>query len=97
MGSGGGTGFGSPQGWGRSPAEPGVEAPPRPAPPQHKRPGKGQRQPSPKRSPDPAESNEFSSFLYWRAPLPSIEDELQELLVSCRVPLLAASAALPPG
>ncbi|XP_009877627.1 PREDICTED: RNA-binding protein NOB1, partial [Apaloderma vittatum] len=28
----------------------------------------------------PSESDEFSSFLYWRAPLPSIEDELQELL-----------------
>ncbi|NWZ28305.1 NOB1 protein, partial [Asarcornis scutulata] len=49
-------------------------------PRKHKRPGKGQRQHSPERSPDPAESNEFSSFLYWRPPLPSIEDELQELL-----------------
>ncbi|XP_059680882.1 RNA-binding protein NOB1 [Gavia stellata] len=28
----------------------------------------------------PSESDEFSSFLYWRAPLPSIEEELQELL-----------------
>uniref|UniRef100_A0A8C6Z330 RNA-binding protein NOB1 n=1 Tax=Nothoprocta perdicaria TaxID=30464 RepID=A0A8C6Z330_NOTPE len=28
----------------------------------------------------PAESPEFSSFLYWRAPLPSIEEDLQELL-----------------
>uniref|UniRef100_A0A493U1B2 NIN1 (RPN12) binding n=1 Tax=Anas platyrhynchos platyrhynchos TaxID=8840 RepID=A0A493U1B2_ANAPP len=79
-GGGGGAGFGSPQGGGRSPAEPGVEAPPRPAPPQHKRPGKGRRQHSPERSPDPPESNEFGSFLYWRPPLPSIEDELQELL-----------------
>lgn len=89
--------FGSPQGGGRSPAEPGVEAPPRPAPPQHKRPGKGRRQHSPERSPDPPESNEFGSFLYWRPPLPSIEDELQELLVSCRAPLLAVPAALAPG
>ncbi|XP_009892375.1 PREDICTED: RNA-binding protein NOB1 [Charadrius vociferus] len=47
---------------------------------QHKRPGKGQHQPSPERSTVPSESDEFSSFLYWRAPLPSIEDELQELL-----------------
>ena len=50
-------------------------------PPQHKRPGKGQREPSPERSTVPSESDEFSSFLYWRAPLPSIEEELQELLV----------------
>ncbi|XP_040427621.1 RNA-binding protein NOB1 isoform X2 [Cygnus olor] len=49
-------------------------------PGKHKRPGKGQRQPSPERSQEPPESNEFSSFLYWRTPLPSIEDELQELL-----------------
>uniref|UniRef100_A0A8D0FJA1 RNA-binding protein NOB1 n=1 Tax=Strix occidentalis caurina TaxID=311401 RepID=A0A8D0FJA1_STROC len=31
--------------------------------------------------PVPSESDEFSSFLYWRTPLPSIEEELQELLV----------------
>uniref|UniRef100_A0A8B9BEH5 RNA-binding protein NOB1 n=1 Tax=Anser brachyrhynchus TaxID=132585 RepID=A0A8B9BEH5_9AVES len=49
-------------------------------PSKHKRPGKGQRQPSPERSQEPPESNEFGSFLYWRTPLPSIEDELQELL-----------------
>ncbi|XP_075571544.1 RNA-binding protein NOB1 [Pelecanus crispus] len=36
--------------------------------------------PSPERSAVPSESDEFSSFLYWRAPLPSIEEELQELL-----------------
>ncbi|KFR11361.1 RNA-binding protein NOB1, partial [Opisthocomus hoazin] len=47
---------------------------------QHKHPGKGQHQPSPERSTVPAESDEFSSFIYWRAPLPSIEEELQELL-----------------
>uniref|UniRef100_A0A8D0KYJ4 RNA-binding protein NOB1 n=1 Tax=Strix occidentalis caurina TaxID=311401 RepID=A0A8D0KYJ4_STROC len=35
-----------------------------------------------KRSPVPSESDEFSSFLYWRTPLPSIEEELQELLKS---------------
>uniref|UniRef100_A0A8B9NR34 RNA-binding protein NOB1 n=1 Tax=Apteryx owenii TaxID=8824 RepID=A0A8B9NR34_APTOW len=49
-------------------------------PSKHKRPGKGQRLPSPERSPVPAESPEFSSFLYWRNPLPSIEEDLQELL-----------------
>uniref|UniRef100_A0A8B9N2A9 RNA-binding protein NOB1 n=1 Tax=Accipiter nisus TaxID=211598 RepID=A0A8B9N2A9_9AVES len=36
--------------------------------------------PSPEKSTVPAESDEFSSFLYWRAPLPSIEEELQELV-----------------
>uniref|UniRef100_A0A8D0GE36 NIN1 (RPN12) binding n=1 Tax=Sphenodon punctatus TaxID=8508 RepID=A0A8D0GE36_SPHPU len=30
-----------------------------------------------------AEDPKFSSFLYWRPPLPSIEEDLQELLVSC--------------
>lgn len=50
-------------------------------PQQHKPPGEGQRQPSPDRSTVPSESDEFSSFLYWRAPLPNIEEELQELLV----------------
>ncbi|PKU36530.1 rna-binding protein nob1 [Limosa lapponica baueri] len=49
-------------------------------PSKHKHPGKGQRQPSPERSTVQCEGDEFSSFLYWRAPLPSIEDELQELL-----------------
>ncbi|NXD85866.1 NOB1 protein, partial [Halcyon senegalensis] len=49
-------------------------------PTKHKRPGKGRCQPSPEGSAVPAESDEFSSFLYWRAPLPSIEEELQELL-----------------
>lgn len=49
--------------------------------PQHKHPGKGHSQPSPEKRTVPSESDEFSSFLYWRAPLPSIEEELQELLV----------------
>ncbi|NXN34765.1 NOB1 protein, partial [Rhinoptilus africanus] len=49
-------------------------------PTKHKHPEKGQRQPSPKRSTVPSESDEFSSFLYWRPPLPSIKEELQELL-----------------
>ncbi|NXI55669.1 NOB1 protein, partial [Chloroceryle aenea] len=51
-----------------------------PLPTKHKHPGKGRHQPSPTGSAVPAESEEFSSFLYWRAPLPSIEEELQELL-----------------
>ncbi|NXW30946.1 NOB1 protein, partial [Phaetusa simplex] len=49
-------------------------------PAKHKHPEKGQRQQKNKRSTVPSESDEFSSFLYWRPPLPSIEDELQELL-----------------
>ncbi|XP_009071879.1 PREDICTED: RNA-binding protein NOB1, partial [Acanthisitta chloris] len=49
-------------------------------PNKHKHPGKGQGQPSPERSTVPSESDEFSSFLYWRVPLPSIEEDLQELL-----------------
>ncbi|KFO72584.1 RNA-binding protein NOB1, partial [Cuculus canorus] len=49
-------------------------------PTKHKCPGKGQRHPCPERSTVLSESDEFSSFLYWRAPLPSIEEELQELL-----------------
>ncbi|NXF79661.1 NOB1 protein, partial [Sclerurus mexicanus] len=49
-------------------------------PAKHKPPGKGQRQHSPEHGPGPAESDQFSSFLYWRPPLPSIEEELQELL-----------------
>lgn len=59
-------------------------------PPQHRRPEKGQHQPSPERSTVPSEGDEFSSFLYWRAPLPSIEEELQELLVRPAASLLAA-------
>lgn len=59
-------------------------------PPQHKRPEKGQRQPSPERSTAPSEGDEFSSFLFWRAPLPSIEEELQELLVRPAASPLAA-------
>ncbi|NXF98838.1 NOB1 protein, partial [Sakesphorus luctuosus] len=43
-------------------------------PGKHRPPGKGQRQPSPE------PSDQFSSFLYWRPPLPSIEKELRELL-----------------
>ncbi|NWI77520.1 NOB1 protein, partial [Dryoscopus gambensis] len=31
-------------------------------------------------APAPPESDEFGSFLYWRPPLPSIEEELRELL-----------------
>ncbi|KAJ7415893.1 RNA-binding protein NOB1 [Willisornis vidua] len=49
-------------------------------PSKHRPPGKGQHQPSPEHSPDPEHSDQFSSFLYWRPPLPSIEEELQELL-----------------
>uniref|UniRef100_A0A8C4U636 RNA-binding protein NOB1 n=1 Tax=Falco tinnunculus TaxID=100819 RepID=A0A8C4U636_FALTI len=49
-------------------------------PAKQKRLGKGQHRPSPERSVVPPECDEFSSFLYWRAPLPSIEEELQELL-----------------
>ncbi|NXC04295.1 NOB1 protein, partial [Orthonyx spaldingii] len=45
-------------------------------PAKHKPAGKGPRQPSPA----PPESDEFGSFLYWRPPLPSIEEELRELL-----------------
>ncbi|NXO93170.1 NOB1 protein, partial [Certhia brachydactyla] len=44
--------------------------------PKHKPAGKGQRQPGPA----PEDSDEFGSFLYWRPPLPSIEEELRELL-----------------
>ncbi|NXE70247.1 NOB1 protein, partial [Calcarius ornatus] len=46
--------------------------------------------PSP--SPAPAESDEFGSFLYWRPPLPSIEEELRELLVRILWRLLPALA-----
>ncbi|KAM3665388.1 RNA-binding protein NOB1 isoform 2-T2 [Ammospiza maritima maritima] len=47
-------------------------------PAKHKPAGKGPHQPSSSRA--PAESDEFGSFLYWRPPLPSIEEELRELL-----------------
>ncbi|XP_068883421.1 RNA-binding protein NOB1 [Aphelocoma coerulescens] len=49
-------------------------------PAKHKPAGKGPRQPSPGSGPAPPESDEFGSFLYWRPPLPSIEEELRELL-----------------
>ncbi|XP_033928805.1 RNA-binding protein NOB1 [Melopsittacus undulatus] len=49
-------------------------------PSKHKHHGKGQHQPGTEGSTAPSESDEFSSFLYWRVPLPSIEEELQELL-----------------
>ncbi|NXM39816.1 NOB1 protein, partial [Gymnorhina tibicen] len=49
-------------------------------PAKHKPAGKGPRQPSPGRGPAPPESDEFGSFLYWRPPLPSIEEKLRELL-----------------
>lgn len=42
--------------------------------------GKGQPQPGPGSGSAPAQSDEFGSFLYWRPPLPSIEEELRELL-----------------
>ncbi|NXG16035.1 NOB1 protein, partial [Grallaria varia] len=48
-------------------------------PAKHKGPGKGQCQPSPEHSPGPEQSDQFGSFLYWRPPLPSIEEELREL------------------
>ncbi|XP_058701618.1 RNA-binding protein NOB1 [Poecile atricapillus] len=49
-------------------------------PAKHKAAGKGPRQPGPASGPAPAESDPFGSFLYWRPPLPSIEEELRELL-----------------
>ncbi|NXB27847.1 NOB1 protein, partial [Eulacestoma nigropectus] len=49
-------------------------------PAKHKPAGKGPRQPGPGSGPAPPESDEFGSFLYWRPPLPSIEEELRELL-----------------
>ncbi|NWH39592.1 NOB1 protein, partial [Chloropsis hardwickii] len=48
--------------------------------PKHKPAGKGPRQPGPGPGPAPADGDEFGSFLYWRPPLPSIEEELRELL-----------------
>ncbi|NXE00495.1 NOB1 protein, partial [Chaetorhynchus papuensis] len=50
-------------------------------PAKHKPAGKGPRQPGPGSAPAPPEGDEFGSFLYWRPPLPSIEEELRELLV----------------
>ncbi|NXU10494.1 NOB1 protein, partial [Pardalotus punctatus] len=49
-------------------------------PAKHKPAGKGPRQRSPSSGSAPSESDEFGSFLYWRPPLPSIEEELRELL-----------------
>lgn len=49
--------------------------------PQHKPAGKDPRQPGPGSGPAPPEGDPFGSFLYWRPPLPSIEEELRELLV----------------
>ncbi|NXH53052.1 NOB1 protein, partial [Rhabdornis inornatus] len=48
--------------------------------PKHKPAAKDPHQPGPGGGPAPAESDEFGSFLYWRPPLPSIEEELRELL-----------------
>ncbi|NXT04502.1 NOB1 protein, partial [Prunella fulvescens] len=61
-------------------------------PAKHKPAGKGPRQPGPGSAPAPAESDEFGSFLYWRPPLPSIEEELRELLVRIPCSLLPALA-----
>ncbi|NWT21626.1 NOB1 protein, partial [Vireo altiloquus] len=49
-------------------------------PAKHKPAGKGPCPPGPGSDPAPPESDEFGSFLYWRPPLPSIEEELRELL-----------------
>ena len=54
--------------------------------PQHKRPRKGRQQHGPDSSTELPDNAEFGSFLYWRPPLPSIEDELQEMLVSAHCP-----------
>lgn len=60
--------------------------------PQHKRPQKGRQQHSPDSSTELPDNAEFGSFLYWRPPLPSIEDELQEMLVrpQCSLPRIPA-------
>ena len=63
---------------------------------QHKRLWKGQQQQQqhgPDSSTELPDSVEFGSFLYWRPPLPSIEDELQEMLVRllCSLPCIPAS------
>lgn len=60
---------------------------------QHKRLRKGQQQQhSPNSSTELPDSAEFGSFLFWRPPLPSIEDELQEMLVRllCLLPCIPA-------
>ncbi|XP_066183479.1 RNA-binding protein NOB1 isoform X1 [Sylvia atricapilla] len=49
-------------------------------PAKHRPAGKCPRQPSPGPASAPADSDQFGSFLYWRPPLPSIEEELRELL-----------------
>ncbi|XP_015729762.1 RNA-binding protein NOB1 [Coturnix japonica] len=49
-------------------------------PTKHKRPRKSQQQHGHDSSTELPDSAEFSSFLYWRLPLPDIEDELQEML-----------------
>ncbi|XP_414227.2 RNA-binding protein NOB1 [Gallus gallus] len=49
-------------------------------PAKHKRPRKGRQQHGPDSSTELPDNAEFGSFLYWRPPLPSIEDELQEML-----------------
>ncbi|NXQ57065.1 NOB1 protein, partial [Anthoscopus minutus] len=49
-------------------------------PAKHKPAGKGPRQPRPGSGPALEESDQFGSFLYWRPPLPNIEEELRELL-----------------
>ncbi|NWR20666.1 NOB1 protein, partial [Emberiza fucata] len=61
-------------------------------PAKHKPAGKGSHQPSPGPGPAPAENDEFGSFLFWRPPLPSIEEELRELLVRILWSLLPALA-----
>ncbi|XP_038003729.1 RNA-binding protein NOB1 [Motacilla alba alba] len=55
-------------------------------PAKRKAPRKGPRQPGPGSGPAPAEGDEFGSFLYWRPPLPSIEEELRELLAGAGSP-----------
>ncbi|XP_072202231.1 RNA-binding protein NOB1 [Excalfactoria chinensis] len=49
-------------------------------PTKHKRPRRSQQQHGPDSSTELPDNAEFSSFLYWRLPLPDIEDELQEML-----------------
>uniref|UniRef100_K7G112 NIN1 (RPN12) binding n=1 Tax=Pelodiscus sinensis TaxID=13735 RepID=K7G112_PELSI len=43
------------------------------------------------------DSPEFGAFLYWRNPLPSIEEDLQELLVRGSQGSIPVPATLPPG
>lgn len=61
-------------------------------PAKHKRPRKGRQQHGPDSSTELPDNAEFGSFLYWRPPLPSIEDELQEMLVrpQCSLPRIPA-------